>query len=491
MSLIGKAMVGTMGGAQGLTTLPRPNPFEYTSTAQNVAIAIVIVFPAVAFLVLCTRVAGRLSSRQFGLDDTLVCVAMVFSILETAASYMFIKTNFIGIKNEHIPPHDPVPGLIWNYAVDILYNPILVFVKASILLFLLRLFGQKPGVRCFIIWLNAANMASLVAVFMATVFQCTPIAKAWEFDLKGTCISRKVLFTTSSSFTIATDLIMLALPLRIFIDLKIPRRTKIALMVVFLLGFFTTLTGTIRLAILVEGFFSLKTVFNPDGSIGFVTSAVETNLALITASAPALRPLLRSWFPRLFRGDGMPLGNTERKVLGTGATATARMTRLRSTIHLQQSQSQVHLNMSEENGLSPKEREREKEDEEERMLQYPSPAATTATLLAFGGLGNGSSSGGIVRRDSDIIIPYNPDLDRKPLALPPLTPAQSFTGGSPSRPGTSHSTSPRQQRRPSISRSQSQSRPGTAGNASVTVSRPSLTLSRTGTMSPSAMEKWI
>lgn len=42
-------------------------------------------------------------------------------------------------------------------------------------------------------------------------------------------------------------------------------------------------------------------------NIGFVTSAIETNLALITASAPALRPFFRSrarggWFPRTLVG---------------------------------------------------------------------------------------------------------------------------------------------------------------------------------------------
>lgn len=76
----------------------------------------------------------------------------------------------------------------------------------------------------------------------------------------------------------------------------------------------------------------LKTSVSADANIGFVTSAIETNLALITASAPALRPLLRTWFPRLFRVDrDEVIGNTERRVLGTAAT---RMTRLKSQTQL-------------------------------------------------------------------------------------------------------------------------------------------------------------
>lgn len=148
-----------------------------------------------------------------------------------------IKTNFIGIRWQEIPPHDPVPGLVWNYAIEILYNPILALVKTSILLLLLRLFGQKPGVKRFIIWVNTANLGMMIAVLFATVLQCIPINKTWDTGLEGTCIDRRVLFTVSSSFNIFTDMLILALPLRIFIDLKIPRRTKIALMFIFLLGF--------------------------------------------------------------------------------------------------------------------------------------------------------------------------------------------------------------------------------------------------------------
>lgn len=119
----------------------------------------------------------------------------------------------------------------------------------------------------------------------------------------------------------------------------------------------------------------LKNPVSADASIGFVTSAIETNLALITASAPALRPLLRTWFPRLFRMDrDEVVGNTERRVLGTAAT---RMTRLKSQTQLK---SQTR---------------RESEDMNEAILPF-----------------NG------VVRNSDVIIRYTPGLDGlRPVTL--------------------------------------------------------------------------
>lgn len=227
--------------------------------------------------------------------------------------WVVIKTNFVGIHIADIPKNvDRTEALIWLYAVQILYNPVLSLVKSSVLLFLLRLFGQKDGVRRFVIWLNIVNILQMVAVFFAVTLQCLPISFNWDLtNPNGRCVDRRVLYTFTSSFNIVTDLLVLGLPLWILVDLKIPRRTKIALIFVFLLGFMyvtchlsdptfanihqsVTITSVVRLVLLVQGLFGLVTSPDPTFNIGFVVSAIETNLALITASAPALRPFFRN-----------------------------------------------------------------------------------------------------------------------------------------------------------------------------------------------------
>ncbi|KAK8138284.1 hypothetical protein PG984_001664 [Apiospora sp. TS-2023a] len=196
-----------------------------------------------------------------------------------------------------IPLHDRTQGALWNYVVQILYNPILALVKSSLLLLLLRLFGQKPGVRRFIIWVNTINLASLASIFFAIVFQCFPLQKAWKPQLEGFCVDRRILLVTASAINIVLDLLILGLPLCIFIGLQIPKRTKIALVLIFLLGFLTTLVGISRLVLLVRGLYVVLDQPDPASNISFVIIAIEANLSIITASAPALRPLLRAWFP--------------------------------------------------------------------------------------------------------------------------------------------------------------------------------------------------
>ncbi|KAK8114334.1 hypothetical protein PG999_006403 [Apiospora kogelbergensis] len=252
--------------------------------------------------------------------------------MEAVASYEFIVTNYIGMSTVDIPLHDPTQGALWNYVVQILYNPILALVKSSLLILLLRLFGQKPGVRRFIIWLNTINLASMVSIFFAVVFQCFPLQKAWKPRLEGYCVDRRILFVAASAINIVLDLLILGLPLRIFVGLQIPKRTKIALMFLFLLGFLTTLVGISRLVLLVRGLYVLLEQPDPTSNISFVIIAIEANLSIITASAPALRPLLRAWFPSSSsssRRDTVAVSAaTDKMVLGAGAAA--RIGRLRS-----------------------------------------------------------------------------------------------------------------------------------------------------------------
>ena len=90
-----------------------------------------------------------------------------------------------------------------------------------------------------------------------------------------------------------------------------------------------TVIGILRLAWLVD--ISYKPMvgdFSYD--IRFCYSAVETNLAIITACGPALRPLLKSWFPRLF--SSLSSGNTSGAPYGSryGVSASGDGKKLRT-----------------------------------------------------------------------------------------------------------------------------------------------------------------
>jgi len=252
---------------------------------------------------------------------------MVFSIAETVVTWQYMRYNFVGIHYSDIPKgYDITPGLKYNYAVQVLYNPILAIVKSSILLFLLRLSGQKRNVRLMIYALLVFNLLLMVIIFMIVIFQCIPIAANWDLTIEHPhCVKPGAFYAATSAITLLTDILVLILPFWILMGLKMPRKTKLAVIGIFFLGFLVTIVGVARLIIIVEGFFATVIVKDPTYSIGFTTSAIETNLSIITASAPAMKPLFRRWFPRFFSSSNVDYSSqmygpngTRRKSMGTG-----------------------------------------------------------------------------------------------------------------------------------------------------------------------------
>ncbi|OLN87817.1 hypothetical protein CCHL11_00418 [Colletotrichum chlorophyti] len=248
-----------------------------TTWLQNLGIAIEIVCPSLALLITILRLYVRIDSKSLG---------------------WAMKELHIGMHYWDVPtPMDPTKGMIWIYIVGAVYNPILALVKQSVLIFLLRFSGVKNVVRN-IVWGTAIfNFALMIATFFTVIFQCTPIEMNWKPMMPGNCIEQFTFGVSTACLTILTDLIAVALPFYIFLGLKMNRKRKIGLMVVFMLGIIVTVVSVVRLYFLAQNF----TDKSPDKnfSLGFCVSAIECNLAIITASAPALWPLFRRWMPQL------------------------------------------------------------------------------------------------------------------------------------------------------------------------------------------------
>ncbi|KFZ07883.1 hypothetical protein V502_09679 [Pseudogymnoascus sp. VKM F-4520 (FW-2644)] len=240
-------------------------------------------------------------------DDYFIVIALIFSLLMCGPFYMYIKLNYFGWYAVDVPEDfDSSPGLWWFYLAQIFYNPVLAFVKASVLLFLLRLGGQKPATRYAIYALFAFNAMQAIAVFLVATLQCLPIAANWDpaVAATATCVDLSFHITTSA-LTIFTDVLVLALPFWIFLGLNMPTAQKMTVIGAFLLGTSVTVVAIVRFVELYRLFY----VPNPDGdpfhSIGITLNTVEVNVAIISATIPALRPLGRLLMPGLFAGSSV------------------------------------------------------------------------------------------------------------------------------------------------------------------------------------------
>lgn len=108
--------------------------------------------------------------------------------------------------------------------------------KISILLLYLRIFAVHTWFRRIDHILIGSVTAYMTAAVFAAVFQCTPVTRAWDKSITGTCISIEENWYANAGFAIATDVIILVLPVRLIVRLSLPTGDKIAVLGVFLIG---------------------------------------------------------------------------------------------------------------------------------------------------------------------------------------------------------------------------------------------------------------
>lgn len=242
----------------------------------------------------------------------------------------------------------------WNLANQLLYNPILSFVKISILLLYLRLVGTKLNLRFACYGIMGFNVALMISTFIADCLQCLPFKYNWDspyMDLAaqkaagadpltgmkdgvvvkgGKCFHQSDFYVATAGLSLLTDLMVMSIPIAMVWGLQMKLKKKIIVVGILTLGvayvqYFlfaqllhfrskgttdnisshrVTAVGVARLPI-VHWMFSPS---NPDPfyTIGYTTSAMETGLAIATACVPDLAPLAARFLPAYFGSSTYP-----------------------------------------------------------------------------------------------------------------------------------------------------------------------------------------
>jgi len=148
-----------------------------------------------------------------------------------------LRSGYWGIHDADIPPNIPRNlGYFWNFINGLCASPTLALVKASALVFLLRLgwIKRKVLISCrILIALNLAHMASFFLIFL---FQCQPVQSRWEVGGEAKCLRVDLLSIIMAVISIVTDLLTLSVPFALFLDLRVSKKLRNSLIVVFLLG---------------------------------------------------------------------------------------------------------------------------------------------------------------------------------------------------------------------------------------------------------------
>lgn len=165
---------------------------------------------------------------------------------------------------------------------------------------------------CFATFIGLWSFSALIV----TINVCRPIRFFWDKSIDGRCINFYALILTEGILTILTDVALLIIPMPLVWNLKIPRRQKLAVSGILLLGGFVCVTSIIRIPT-IRSLFTLDppcTRPHPPISVPLVPhvltpprtgtsytcaqwSIVEADIGIVCACLPTLRPLVRKLIP--------------------------------------------------------------------------------------------------------------------------------------------------------------------------------------------------
>ncbi|KAH8145328.1 uncharacterized protein LAJ45_10608 [Morchella importuna] len=201
------------------------------------------------------------------------------------------------------------------------YVTILWLIKSAFLATYYRLIpALKTRVRMALYFTTGFTAMTYVANMLLHGLYCLPIQTNWTSGPHNCTTFRSVPSLTANTFTnVATDLLLLGLPLFILKTLKLQPREGFALTFVFLVGIASTTASVLRWAFIYSAYRQEQDV---DGAIYKIEiikvwTTAEISTATIAFCLPVLRSLVRSFWVWEKRNGGAR-EEDGRKIFGGG-----------------------------------------------------------------------------------------------------------------------------------------------------------------------------
>ncbi|KAI1415377.1 hypothetical protein F5Y13DRAFT_187481 [Hypoxylon sp. FL1857] len=254
-------------------------------------IAIVTAMNALSTAVLAARFWIRLRIQRIHLavDDWTIIASWLVTVAQTIDDGFQTKYG-LGMHIADLPPGaDIVMANKLSYANQPIYYTSVSLTKISILLFYFRLFPHNAYHIFLWAMMVFVGLTGLICS-VVSIFQCSPVHKAWDVHVPGVCFNRPAFFFSNASLNIFQDLVIYLLPSPILWKVNIPAKQRIALIGIFVVGGFVCVTGIMRIPTLSVAVASDDFTWDHYGSA--VWSSIECNSAIICASLVHFKPLL-------------------------------------------------------------------------------------------------------------------------------------------------------------------------------------------------------
>ncbi|KAL0256058.1 hypothetical protein SLS55_008447 [Diplodia seriata] len=252
-------------------------------------------------------------SENKGPSALATCVAITCVSAAIVLTRLWIRVSIVRASGWD----DWIITIACNFWLSIIfYNIALGLTKTSILMQYLRIFATHKAMRIAILTTLTFIILYTLEAIVLSIFTCTPVNRFWNRTLAGTCVDTKGLWFAHAAINIFSDTVIIVLPMPVFKGLNLPTKQKIALMAIFALGAFGAVTSILRLQSLYAVADSADQSY--DNVNAAVWSNVEINVAIICASLPTFKALVKRLFPHLLSTDP-----ASRSPAGAGHTSGA------------------------------------------------------------------------------------------------------------------------------------------------------------------------
>ncbi|KAG4428195.1 hypothetical protein IFR05_016323 [Cadophora sp. M221] len=210
--------------------------------------------------------------------------------------HLDVTMGGLGQRLNTLTPTQFITHFKMTYLSILFYNMSLCLSKFAILLFCQRLFAPSSWRKAYLVTLTCIGIYTAWAV-ATSIVPCVPVRRYWDKTVQGRCLPNEVLWFLNAGLNIVSDFVVVLLPIPTVFALRLPRKQKIGVSLVFGLGLFVCIISIVRLHALSK--IATATDFTYDAFDIALWTCIEVNGAIVGACLPMLKPLVNKLWPRL------------------------------------------------------------------------------------------------------------------------------------------------------------------------------------------------
>ncbi|KAI1826123.1 hypothetical protein F4861DRAFT_537481 [Xylaria intraflava] len=204
-------------------------------------VALCIFLMVLVILAIVGRIASKFIVRQYWWWDDLFALLSLPVQLALLTLILVWRNYGLGLHAEVVAAHNPlflITGGKILYVAIFFFDTSISFPKLSAIFFYTRVFSSNNTRFRINLWVVGSIVSGWIfSAIISTIFQCTPIPRAWNPTLPGTCINTYPWYLATASISVVVDFYILLLPVPEIWALKTSLRRRVYLLAAFFLAY--------------------------------------------------------------------------------------------------------------------------------------------------------------------------------------------------------------------------------------------------------------